>query len=579
MHTPRLLSNIHFFVAHPFLGNPLHKRISPNGKLQPFNTNTKRFRSHHYPEPLFIASPNYLSLRTLKMTATSDIRTENRAQSQAQHLPALAQSDSDVVLHTDTQSRTHESIDDGVSPENESDGEYSQSIKPSRHERMYNIMEDIENIENYKAGGFYPLHIGDELDGGRFTIVHKLGFGGFSTVWLSRDNDQGKYVAIKISLAETFKEEENTTRILDHIKEQIGGDPTSQYICLPLEYFVAEGPNGKHMCNVFPVSGPSIAQLAEARLGKVGLDPQEAQRASLQVTQALAFLHSREVGIGHGDLTSSNVLLDIGNLDHLSSEQLYEAIGHPEMYPITTCSGEPLTKSAPEYVVAPADPLKLFPHRTGNIKIADFGSSYKLATPPTHLGLPAAYRSPELILHNVMGQAGDIWALAFVIFEIRGCGHLFDGFADWDREVLYSMRQTLGPLPRMILNEELQTSGLDEASDAEFLVRNRLWEFTKTYRDSYVPDPDYAFRIQVSKGVSKLWNYFMWAVTWRPWHIKGELVLATMSDEEMECFLDLLTKMLAYVVEKRSTATQLLCHPWFSRVFEKPSREEWKQDE
>lgn len=33
----------------------------------------------------------------------------------------------------------------------------------------------------------HPVHIGDRLDGDRYTVVHKLGHGAISTVWLARD--------------------------------------------------------------------------------------------------------------------------------------------------------------------------------------------------------------------------------------------------------------------------------------------------------------------------------------------------------------------------------------------------------
>jgi serine/threonine-protein kinase SRPK3 len=46
---------------------------------------------------------------------------------------------------------------------------------------------DTEDIERYERGGFHPVHLGDRYDGGRYKIIHKLGAGGFSTVWLAQD--------------------------------------------------------------------------------------------------------------------------------------------------------------------------------------------------------------------------------------------------------------------------------------------------------------------------------------------------------------------------------------------------------
>ena len=38
-----------------------------------------------------------------------------------------------------------------------------------------------------EEGGFYPARLGEAFDEGRFVITRKLGYGGFSSVWLARD--------------------------------------------------------------------------------------------------------------------------------------------------------------------------------------------------------------------------------------------------------------------------------------------------------------------------------------------------------------------------------------------------------
>ena len=51
-----------------------------------------------------------------------------------------------------------------------------------------NSLHDQEKIARYRPGGFHPLSLGDTFKEGRYRVAHKLGWGGFSTVWLSRDN-------------------------------------------------------------------------------------------------------------------------------------------------------------------------------------------------------------------------------------------------------------------------------------------------------------------------------------------------------------------------------------------------------
>ena len=63
----------------------------------------------------------------------------------------------------------------------------------------------IEQLEQYRPGGFHPITVGGHLCG-RYRIVHKLGFGSFSTVWVARDERADRYVAIKIAVAENTGE-------------------------------------------------------------------------------------------------------------------------------------------------------------------------------------------------------------------------------------------------------------------------------------------------------------------------------------------------------------------------------------
>jgi serine/threonine protein kinase len=63
--------------------------------------------------------------------------------------------------------------------------------------------EETEELFRYKPGGLHPVILGEVLPKlgtcvddqdkkPRYRILLKLGFGGFSTVWLARDID-GKY--------------------------------------------------------------------------------------------------------------------------------------------------------------------------------------------------------------------------------------------------------------------------------------------------------------------------------------------------------------------------------------------------
>ena len=67
---------------------------------------------------------------------------------------------------------------------------------------LYQWQEGIEDLENYHPGGYHPAHIiGDRYHNSRYEIIHKLGFGSYSTVWLAKDHLKSRFVALKIVVA------------------------------------------------------------------------------------------------------------------------------------------------------------------------------------------------------------------------------------------------------------------------------------------------------------------------------------------------------------------------------------------
>jgi hypothetical protein len=44
-----------------------------------------------------------------------------------------------------------------------------------------------EDLSKYEQDVYYAVHLGDEFGEGRYKVLHKLGNGVFSQVWLARD--------------------------------------------------------------------------------------------------------------------------------------------------------------------------------------------------------------------------------------------------------------------------------------------------------------------------------------------------------------------------------------------------------
>ncbi|KAL2829084.1 hypothetical protein BJY01DRAFT_255161 [Aspergillus pseudoustus] len=77
----------------------------------------------------------------------------------------------------------------------------------------YQPIEDVERVERYRPGGYCPRLIGDILRD-RYQIVHKLGHGTFSMVWLTHDRQQAAYVAVKVGTADSPSREGDVLRAI-----------------------------------------------------------------------------------------------------------------------------------------------------------------------------------------------------------------------------------------------------------------------------------------------------------------------------------------------------------------------------
>jgi serine/threonine protein kinase len=152
-------------------------------------------------------------------------------------------------------------------------------------------MEYVEDVEKYVPGGYHPVDIGDVIGTGtqQYEVIHKLGHGGFSTVWLVQsrsDIDRPSYFALKILDAEMSDSDDDELRVLQHLREVSG--PLGHPNVLTLYHsFKISAPNGEHLCLVFPVLGPSLKPFKILK----ALSGPARHQLCCQVASGMAFLH------------------------------------------------------------------------------------------------------------------------------------------------------------------------------------------------------------------------------------------------------------------------------------------------
>jgi serine/threonine-protein kinase SRPK3 len=173
----------------------------------------------------------------------------------------------------------------------------------------------VELLNVYRPGGFHPVHLNDTFENGRYTVLHKLGYGAYSTVWLVKDHSSGKYASLKIFAADALiwsqagnspVSSDDETKVLLHLQSELINDEGKDYVIRLLNYFEHKGPNGVHRCIVTEVLGPNLNADLEDLYPTEILPPEVARRFAHQVGLGLKFLQNR--GVVHGGKSNFEVL-------------------------------------------------------------------------------------------------------------------------------------------------------------------------------------------------------------------------------------------------------------------------------
>ncbi|KAM3084599.1 serine/threonine protein kinase, CMGC [Clarireedia jacksonii] len=216
------------------------------------------------------------------------------------------------------------SIDDGNRSSGTMNREPSSS---SSREDAAEATADEEDSEDYCKGGYHPVQVGENFKDGKYTVVRKLGWGHFSTVWLSRDNTTQKHVALKVvrSAAHYTETAIDEIKLLNKIVGAKPDHPGRKHVVSLLDSFEHKGPNGTHVCMVFEVLGENLLGLIK-RWNHRGIPMPLVKQITKQVLLGLDYLH-RECGIIHTDLKPENVLIEIGDVEQIVKSCVKEETG------------------------------------------------------------------------------------------------------------------------------------------------------------------------------------------------------------------------------------------------------------
>ncbi|KAF4453122.1 cmgc protein kinase [Fusarium austroafricanum] len=288
----------------------------------------------------------------------------------------------------------------------------------------YDVVEDVcENITLYWRGVCYPICIGEVIEG-RYRIVHKLGHGSFSTVWMAYDMIHNYDVALKVLMLRD--EEDRDYQIQTRIIEP-GIDRT--HLLVYHRSFHLRGLCGYHRVLVFPLKGPNLREYPAKK-------PLVTRMSfAVQLLQALKSLHEAE--IVHADLNTANIMYDLRTLKDLRIAEKYKRFGRPKKMCISVGNfkdGEVVRAAEPD-----VDLLG------DTIVLGDFGLAGKPGIPAVGGQNPPFYCAPERVHGINPSYASDMWSYMCIFFELYTTEKLFNG---WHHDrVISSTVDTLGALP------------------------------------------------------------------------------------------------------------------------------------
>lgn len=323
-----------------------------------------------------------------------------------------------------------------------------QNTEPARP--IHYFQEEVEDLDMYRPGGYHPLNIKDKLSNGRYRIVHKLGSGSHSTVWLCQDRTNLRYVALKLATSETSYVSQEV-KILEHLQATGAKSfqPGREYVPSLFDSFFVQGPNGQHQCLV---SEPARCSLALSKCDSfTSLFPMESARTiAAQTILGVRFIHS--CGVVHGDLHLGNILLTMPVSNNFTLTQLYQKYGEPRQGLVKRCDGKEILPGVPTYGVAPAwfgDECDNINIDNAQVQISDFGQAFLASDGSSGMShVPLLLRPPEEAFEaSSLRFPGYIWTLACTLYEILGNRSLFEGFLADRTDVIRENISTIGPLP------------------------------------------------------------------------------------------------------------------------------------
>lgn len=319
----------------------------------------------------------------------------------------------------------------------------TQSDKSSEYEESISDDDVQDHTENLDLEGKILS---------KYNILHKLGSGMYSIVWLGYNIENQKFYAIKIQHPNEYKEGVDENNFMKKL-------PSQQNFNNLIESFVEIDNNKKYLCSVYNLHSCNLDCLIRKGNFNDGIPISQSIQIIKELFNSVNYLH-RRIKICHADIKTDNILLkgitklnnylinlyqnEKFNEQYKSKKIDYCLKNNKKLDNITSKEKRKIRSQVHldiyENIIDKYNECDIDKYDINcdnlSVSLSDFGSFMEEEQYYETAFGTRYYRSPENILVGKSSYPNDIWALGCTIFEILTGEILFDPQKDkhYDRD-------------------------------------------------------------------------------------------------------------------------------------------------
>lgn len=341
--------------------------------------------------------------------------------------------------------------------------------KLSKKHNENSTLESLESLESSRSFYSSDSSDGDYIDfrghfmNDNYIILHKIGAGAFSTVWIAYNTQNDKFYAVKILNNNDY--EDGLSEIL-YLKKL--NTTKCKYINKLNNYFIYEYDGQKFMCMVFKLLAGSVYDLLKMKKYKKGLPILLVKNIMTQLMHAMIELNNNN--IIHTDIKPENILVVGTSTKVKKIIEQFRASNFKKVKNNIFKNKKYRNKSKKEKMLAVTkkvmkqmkndnmeninEKMVIDDKYIDNIqiKLTDFGCCVDRNKENKSFSIQTRYyRAPEIILHYPYDEKCDTWSIGCLFYELLTGNILFDPEKSdkviRDRNHLLLMQTLLGKIP------------------------------------------------------------------------------------------------------------------------------------